>query len=188
MRSPPVRADPVRTCPSQSPYGIVQKFATLMINLATAPTEATQDRRLPMPARFVAVHDDHEFTSVLMRRLGSDLAWFDDPIKALNALESARSIEFLITRLQFADRQPLGLSLARVARASRPDVRVIFTGLPRHRDYARGLGEFIPEPVDAVHIGMLIGWLTASDQEEIRSTNQTDPLPGPGMNSPCDVR
>jgi ActR/RegA family two-component response regulator len=113
-----------------------------------------------MPARFVLVHDDPVFTNALMKKLGSDLAWFDDPMQALKALESAKSIQFLVTRLQFTDRQPLGLSLARLARTARPDVRVILTGDSTHRDFARGLGEFIPEPVDAVHIGMIIEWMT----------------------------
>jgi hypothetical protein len=112
-----------------------------------------------MPARFVLVHDDPWFTNSLMKQLGSDLAWFEDPILALKALESAKTVEFLLTRLQFADRQPLGLSLARLARTARPDVRVIFTGALSHRDYARGLGEFIPEPVEAVHVAMIIEWM-----------------------------
>jgi hypothetical protein len=60
-----------------------------------------------MPARYVVVHDEHEFTSALMRKLGSDLAWFDDPAKALAALEAARTVQFLITRLAFSDRQPV---------------------------------------------------------------------------------
>jgi|HubBroStandDraft_1064217.scaffolds.fasta_scaffold107735_2 hypothetical protein len=112
-----------------------------------------------MPARFVLVHDDLPFTSAMMKKLGSDLAWFEDPMRALRALESAKSIEFLVTRLQFTNGQPLGLSLARLARTARPDVRVIFTGAIEHKDYARGLGEFITEPVEAVHIGMIIEWM-----------------------------
>lgn len=115
-----------------------------------------------MPARIVVVHDDQQFTDALMKALGTDVAWFTDPIRALAAMESARSIAFLVTRLQFGDRQPVGLSLARLARAARPDVRVVFTGAPEHRDYARGLGEFIPEPVEAAHVGMIIEWLNES--------------------------
>ncbi len=118
-----------------------------------------------MPARFVLVHDDPEFAAALVLRLGKDVAFFPDPVKALAALESARTVAFLITRLQFADNQPVGLSLARLARAARPDVRVVFTGALRLRDYARGLGEFIAEPVNATHVGMVIEWLTSSPQE-----------------------
>jgi hypothetical protein len=117
-----------------------------------------------MPARYVVVHDDPEFTAALADKLGRNVAWFSDPVKALTALESARTVAFLITRLQFADAQPVGLSLARLARAARPDVRVVFTGLPDHRDYARGLGEFIAEPVNATHVGMVIEWLSPPQQ------------------------
>jgi len=113
-----------------------------------------------MPARYVLVHDDQEFASALMRKLGSDLAWFDDPAKALRALETARTIKFLITRLIFSDRQPVGLSLARLARMSRPEVRVIFTGLLPYKDFACGLGEFVPEPVEVAHVAMMLEWLT----------------------------
>jgi ActR/RegA family two-component response regulator len=113
-----------------------------------------------MPARFVVVHDDAEFTHTLVTRLGPETARYTDPVKALKALETAKTVAFLVTRLQFGDRQPLGLSLARLARAARPDVRVIFTGAPEHRNYARGLGEFVPEPVNATHVGMVIEWLS----------------------------
>jgi len=113
-----------------------------------------------MPARFVVVHDDPEFTDALAGKLGKDVAWFTDPVKALAALGSARTVAYLITRLQFADAQPVGLSLARLARAARPDVRVVFTGAPRYKDLACELGEFIVEPVDAAHVGMVIEWLS----------------------------
>jgi hypothetical protein len=79
-----------------------------------------------MPARFVVVHDDTGFTNALIKRLGADLVWFDYSSRALEALESARSIRFLITRVLFDDRRPLGLSLAQLARVARSDVRVIF--------------------------------------------------------------
>lgn len=118
-----------------------------------------------MPARIVVVHDDPEFKAALVGKLGKDVAWFTDPVKALTAMELARTVAFLITCLQFTDAQPVGLSLARMARAARPDVRVVFTGLREHRDYARGLGEFLVEPVNATHVGMLIEWLSAAHPE-----------------------
>jgi hypothetical protein len=112
-----------------------------------------------MPARIVVVHDDPEFTAALVEKLGPDVAWFTDPVRALIALESVRTIAFLITRLQFTDSQPVGLSLARLAKAGRPDVRVMFIGAPRYRDDVRELGEFIAEPVSAANVGTIIDWL-----------------------------
>jgi ActR/RegA family two-component response regulator len=123
-----------------------------------------------MPARCVVVHDDLKFTDALVAKLGKDVAWFTDPVKALTALGSARTVTYLITRLQFADAQPVGLSLARLARAARPDVRVVFTGLPQFRDCARGLGEFIAEPVNAIHVGMVIEWLSSPHEEPFNLT------------------
>jgi hypothetical protein len=112
-----------------------------------------------VPARIVVIHDDPEFLDALAEKLGPGVAWFTDPIRALTALESAKTVAFLVTRLQFSDRQPVGLSLARLARMARPDVRVVFTGMPGHEQYARGLGEFVPEPVKATHVGMVVEWL-----------------------------
>jgi len=119
-----------------------------------------------MPARFVVVHDNPEFTDALAEKLGKDVAWFADPVRALTALESARTVAFLVTRFQFADSQPVGLSLARLAKAARPDIRIVFIGAQQYRDFARGLGEFIAEPVNVGHVGMVVEWLS-SPQEEI---------------------
>ena len=119
-----------------------------------------------MPARIVVVHDDPVFTDALAEKLGPDVAWFTDPIKALIALETAKSIAFLVTRLQFNDRQPVGLSLARLARVTRPDVRIVFTGDPDFRHYCWGRGEFIPEPTNAGHVGMVIEWLSETPSGE----------------------
>ena len=112
-----------------------------------------------MPARIVVVHDDPDFINALAAKLGPGVAWFNDPIRALWALETAERVAFLVTRVQFADRQPIGLSLARMARATRPEVRVIFTGGPNHREFTRGLGEFIPEPVSVSNVAVVVGWL-----------------------------
>ena len=112
-----------------------------------------------MPARIVVVHDDSDFINALAAKLGPGVAWFNDPVRALGALETAENLAFLVTRVQFADLQPVGLSLARVARAARPGVRVIFTGEPDHEDFARGLGAFVPEPVTAANVAMIVEWL-----------------------------
>jgi CelD/BcsL family acetyltransferase involved in cellulose biosynthesis len=112
-----------------------------------------------MPARVVVVHDDTVFTDALAEKLAPDVTSFADPIKALAALRGAKTIMFLITRVQFRNQQPLGLSLARLTRAARPDVRVIFTGRPEHMAYTRGLGEFIREPADVAHVAMIVEWL-----------------------------
>lgn len=112
-----------------------------------------------MPARIVIVHDDPALTGPLVKSLGPDTVLFTDPMQGLAVLKGARTVEFLICRVQFEDRQPLGLSLARVVRHVRPDVRIIFTGEPDHRHLVRGLGEFVPEPVAPAYVAMIVEWL-----------------------------
>jgi hypothetical protein len=120
-----------------------------------------------MSARIVVFHDDPEFIDALAEKLGSDVAWFTDPIRALMALESAKTVAFLVARLQFNDHQPVGLSLARVTKAIRPNVQIILTGSRDQEKFASGIGEFIPEPVEAAHIAMIIEWLTERPGEPV---------------------
>jgi len=54
-----------------------------------------------------------------------------------------------------------------MARAARPNVRVVFTGLPAHRAYARGLGEFLAEPVEAEPIALIVEWMDELDEDLI---------------------
>jgi hypothetical protein len=108
-------------------------------------------------------------SSMLSLRNSALILLGSDPVRALTALERAKTIAFLVTRLQSTDRQPVGLSLARLARTARPDVRVVFTGMRGHEEYARGLGEFIPEQVEAAHVGIVIEWLTEGRDNPVLS-------------------
>jgi CheY-like chemotaxis protein len=68
-----------------------------------------------MPARVVVVHDDTlsvERVAAALRGGGLTVAAFEDPRKALDALEAAQLIELLITRVQFACGNPNGIALA----------------------------------------------------------------------------
>src|SRR6267154_2280999 len=101
-----------------------------------------------MPATIVVVHEDPIFRTELHRALlavGHDTTTFSNPTLALTALRMAQKTEVLITSVQFGD-QPVGLSLARVARSARPGVKVIFTALPRFQSFAEGFGEFVAMP------------------------------------------
>lgn len=113
-----------------------------------------------MPARIVVVHDDAEFTLAIEERFRPDVRIFGDSVAALNLLRAARTVEFLITRVTFDDRQSIGLSLARVTRLARPNVRIVFTGKPEHQAATGGLGEFLTEPVAPIHVGMVVEWLS----------------------------
>jgi len=90
-----------------------------------------------MPFRVVVFHDGPDLLPVLARRLGPAIGIFTDPLKALSALESAEDSAILITRVQFRRFHPVGLALARLARATRPEVRVVLTGTPGDRNSSR---------------------------------------------------
>jgi DNA-binding NtrC family response regulator len=103
-----------------------------------------------MPARVVVVHDEPEFVVELataLRSAGHHVATFPHPMAAWDALESAREIEVLVTRVQFQPGKSNGVALARVARTKRPGIRVLFTGLRQHASHTEGLGTFMPLPV-----------------------------------------
>jgi DNA-binding NtrC family response regulator len=103
-----------------------------------------------MPARIVLVHDDSDFSiaaTLALTLAGYDVAPFLDPTMALDALEAARTVEILVTRIRFGPDKPNGLELARMARRSRPDIRVLFAAQPEFAVAAAGLGDFIAAPV-----------------------------------------
>jgi DNA-binding NtrC family response regulator len=103
-----------------------------------------------MPARIVVVHDDEKFTAQLataLRSCGHDVVTFPDPLAAWSALEAAKLIEVLVTRMEYAPGKSNGLALARMARSKRPQIKVLFTAFPEYANHADDLGEFLPMPV-----------------------------------------
>jgi len=101
-----------------------------------------------MIARIVVVHDDPEFLTDLNQALAEyDVATFDHPDAVLEALKATNGVDVLVTRVAFTDTQPVGLSLARVARAVCPGVKVIFTARPEYRAYVEGDGVFLASPL-----------------------------------------
>lgn len=103
-----------------------------------------------MPARVMIVHDDPTFIAMAIAALklaGQDAIAFTDPMAALDALDAAKTVEILVTRVIFGPRRPHGISLARLAQRRRPTIRVLFTALPEFAESVRGIGEFLPMPV-----------------------------------------
>jgi hypothetical protein len=98
---------------------------------------------------------------VALHLAGYDVISFVDPMDALNALDTSLWLEVLVTRVQFGLGRKNGVALARMARSKRPSIWVLLTALPEFKDYAEGLGKFMPMPVsvpyvvDAV-VGMLV--------------------------------
>ena len=108
-----------------------------------------------MPAQIVLVHDDSDFNvaaTLALTVAGLDVAAFVDPTSAIQALERARTVEALVTRIQFGPDKPDGFALARTARKMRPDIRVLFVARPEFAASAVGLGEFIAAPITPTDI------------------------------------
>src|ERR1700722_4125591 len=75
---------------------------------------------LEMPAPIVIVHDDPVFldhVATALRNAGQEVAAFDDPMAALDALSAAERVELLITKVGFQPSKPHGVSLALVAKS-----------------------------------------------------------------------
>src|ERR1700742_2523808 len=105
---------------------------------------------MPMPARIVVVHDDVTFLREIgagLTEAGQDNRTFEDVSAAWEALREAKSIEVLITRVQFGPGKPHGLALARWARISCPGIRVLFAASSEFRAEAEEVGLFLPMPV-----------------------------------------
>ena len=116
-----------------------------------------------MPARVVVVHDDPMFADPLAALLGAgqDVALFTDPMAALDALDTARTIEVLVTRVRFAPGQPNGIVLARMARIKRPGIRVLFVARPEFAGHTAGLGTFMAQPVSVADVAETVSRLLA---------------------------
>ncbi len=104
-----------------------------------------------MPARIVVVHDEQDFTDSvvgLLRQAGLEAIGCGSSMTALRLLETARTIELLVTGVEFSA-PPHGLSLALMAQDKRPGTKVLFTALEKYRADTDGIGAFMPLPVSA---------------------------------------
>jgi len=79
-----------------------------------------------------------------------------DPLAALSALEDARRVEVLVTRLHFGPGKSNGVALALMARLKRPGVRVVFLEKADDPELTAGLGEVAEGPVDAASLTDLV--------------------------------
>ena len=102
-----------------------------------------------MPARVVLVFKEPGFSEKAARLLndaGYDTAPMTDPFAALDALESARKIELLVTCADYGPNKPNGLALVRMARLKRSSIRAIFVGTEDTADHADGVASFLRSP------------------------------------------
>ena len=108
-----------------------------------------------MPAHIVVVLDEPGFaehTAEILRERGYEAMALPDSMAALDQLEGAERIEFLITSLDHGDGKPNGIALARMARLRKPGIKVIFVAEPGMERYTAGLGEMMPWPVGVLDV------------------------------------
>ena len=121
-----------------------------------------------MPAAVLVVHQEtnvRERILTALRAAGHSAAGFDDPLMALDAIESDSRVRVLVTRVDFGEGRLNGIALARMLHHKRLGVKVVFVGRP---EYAQQLGEsdpFFPHPVDTEALAVLVGYLLAEKTE-----------------------
>lgn len=102
-----------------------------------------------MPANIVVVLREPSLAGATAKALveaGYQAVAMKDSMAALQALESAETIELLITSADFPGRQPNGAALARMTRQRCPNLKVIFANGPDLQPHVRHDGAFIPTP------------------------------------------
>jgi DNA-binding NtrC family response regulator len=93
-------------------------------------------------------HVDLEAAATAIRDAGYDVATFDDSMAALIAVEQAETVRVLVTRLNFPQGKPNGLSIASMLWAKRPSLKVIFIARADMAEFTGGIGELLTRPVD----------------------------------------
>lgn len=95
-----------------------------------------------MPARIILVHDDDNFREYVIRALeetGYRVTAFAGSMEGIGALEADGDIALLITRVQFLEGTPNGVSLARMARVKKPGVRILLAARDENREHTEGV-------------------------------------------------
>src|SRR5438093_8637092 len=115
------------------------------------PSEAGLERQAVTGPRVLVVDDDHLFGDAaarMLRAAGFEVSLAPDYRVALEELESARTINLLITDIVMPKRVN-GIALSRMARMRRPDLKVIYLtayDIPGVEDEA--IGSILRKPID----------------------------------------
>ena len=120
-----------------------------------------------MPALVLVAHDDiatRELAVAALNTAGVTAVGFHDPMAALDAIEGNCLVRVLVTRVDFGAGKLNGVALARMVKSKRPDVQILFLALPKNREHAERIGEFLPMPIDPYLLVDAVGrLLTATD-------------------------
>ncbi|HET6237529.1 MAG TPA: hypothetical protein VFE41_21620 [Acetobacteraceae bacterium] len=102
-----------------------------------------------MPARALIVLNQSDASiavAIALKVAGYDTANLCDPMIALDVLETTRRVEVLIANVHFGQGKPNGVSLAHMAKAKQPGIKVVLTDEADFAAFVDGVGEFLPAP------------------------------------------
>jgi FixJ family two-component response regulator len=111
-----------------------------------------------MPAPVIVVDDDQDTRGAAfgaLRSAGLEVAAFDDPMTALDAIDKESRARVLVSRTSFGVGKLHGVALARMLRRKQllqdgeSSLRCIFIGEPGDLRHAADEGEFVAAPVAA---------------------------------------
>jgi DNA-binding NtrC family response regulator len=112
-----------------------------------------------MAAPIAVVHNDRELRELIiltLRAAGHHTAGFEDPGRALDAIEADPGFRALVTRFNFGQGKLNGVALGRMLRLSRPGFKILFVGRAENAEHAAGVGEFLPLPLNLHHLAHIV--------------------------------
>ena len=118
-----------------------------------------------MPAPVLVAHDERETRELAVTTLRAaflEVVGFEDPMAALDAMETDSRVRVLVTCVDFGPGKPHGVALARMVRVKRPGTKVVFAARAEHEPHTEGLGVFLPMPLNPDILVATVSRLLAS--------------------------
>jgi hypothetical protein len=99
---------------------------------------------------------------IALRAAFLEVVGFDDPMAALDAIETDSRVRVLVTCVEFGPGKSHGVPLARMVRIERPGARIVFVARAEYEPHAEGLGVFLPMPLNPDNLVATVSRLLAS--------------------------
>ena len=122
-----------------------------------------------MPAAVLVVHDEpdiRDLAVVALRAAFLDAVGFEDPIKALDAIEANSRARVLVTRASFGSGKMNGVALALMVRMKLPGTKVVFIAREENAPYTEGLGVLLPRPLNPDILVATVSRLLVTQDDE----------------------
>jgi DNA-binding NtrC family response regulator len=126
-----------------------------------------------MPASILVVHSDADMREAALAALRAachEAVGCEDPMVALEAIETESRLRLLVTSVDFGRGRLNGVALACMVRQKRPDLKAVFIALPEFEVHAAGLGEFLPMPLEPKVLVDTVDRLLVPEPDRIGAT------------------